>query len=140
MASSCLLLSGRRRPSTSQVWAQSSLHVLRGSCPPKAAWPAEAAAGVRVIGRATLLRETQLCSLHFPEQGTQEYGFHFFQKSQLLTIALETGVHCCCYKLCFVSSFKSRIDSFEAMVYTALISQFTRSSFSRGSKQRGKLV
>lgn len=42
--------------------------------------------------------------------------------------------------MCFVSSFNSRIDPFKAMVYTVLISQFTRSSFSCGSKQRRKLV
>lgn len=30
--------------------------------------------------KATLLKETQLCSLHFPEPVTQQFGFHGFQK------------------------------------------------------------
>lgn len=45
--------------------------------------------------------------------------FHVLRSRQLLSVALETGVYCLGYKLCFVSRclrFESRIDLSEAMV------------------------
>ena len=77
------------------------------------------------------------CGVYFPGPFIyKDSEFHFPRSGQLLSIALEIGVHCLVCKLCFISRclrFESRIDPSEAVVSSDFL--FTRCSFSCGGKQ-----
>ena len=67
-----------------------------------------------------LLQHSQPCGVYFPEPFIdKDSEFHFPRSNRLLSVALETGVHCSGCKLCFVSRclrFESRTDLPEMMV------------------------
>ena len=73
----------------------------------------------------------------------KDFEFHFLRSGRLLGVALETGIHYLGCKLCFVSRclrFESRIDPSEAMVLVTSYFQFSRCSFSSGSKLGAKPI
>lgn len=74
------------------------------------------------------------CGVYFPGPFVRKDSeFHFPRSGQLLSVALETGVHCLGCKLCFVSrclTFESRIDPSEAVGFLlALISYLPDAPF-----------
>lgn len=86
------------------------------------------------------------CSVYFPGPFVhKDPEFHFPRSGQLLSVALETGVHCLGCKLCFVSRclrFESRIDPSEAVGFLlALISYLPDAPFVvEVSKEQASLI
>lgn len=82
----------------------------------------EARIGLRNVTLQPILfsQHLQPCDVHLPEPFVhKDSEFHFLRSGQVLSVALETEVHCLGYKLCFVSRclrFEIRIDPPEARV------------------------